>query len=61
MNRVVHLVGRALRETGQVIDRIALKIECNEIYQETYTRHRAVMNLNGKVSDRDQFYSYLRV
>ena len=49
MSRFGHLFGRALRETGQALDRAALRMEGNEIYQETYTRHRAVMSMFGKV------------
>lgn len=49
MSKIGNLVGRALRETGQAIDRLALKIEGNEIYRDTFTRHRAVMGLFGKV------------
>lgn len=49
MNRLGHLFGRALRETGQALDRTALRIAENEIFQETYTRHRAVMPMFGKV------------
>ena len=52
MSRIGNLVGRALRETGQAMDRLALKIEGNEIYRDTFTRHRAVMSLFGKVRRR---------
>jgi len=45
MRRAVHLFGNALRETGQAIDRFALDCAGNEIYKETYARHRSVMNL----------------
>ena len=50
MKRATHLFGRALRETGQAIDRLGLTFSNNEIYKETFSRHRAVMNLYDKVS-----------
>lgn len=49
INRVTHLIGRALRESGQALDRTALRIAADEIFQETYTRHRPEMTLYGKV------------
>jgi hypothetical protein len=44
-----NLFGRAIRETGQAIDRIGLTIHGNEVFRETFTRHRPVMNLFDKV------------
>lgn len=49
MQRATHLFGRALRETGQAIDRLGLTFSNNEIYKETFSRHRQVMNLFDKV------------
>lgn len=49
MKRAVHLFGTALRETGQAIDRLGLTISNNEIFKETFSRHRSVMNLFDKV------------
>ena len=49
MRRATHLFGRALRETGQAIDRLGLTFSNNEIYKETFSRHRSVMNLFDKV------------
>mmetsp|Transcript_22407 Transcript_22407/g.45086 ORF Transcript_22407/g.45086 Transcript_22407/m.45086 type:complete len:229 (-) Transcript_22407:76-762(-) len=48
MQRATHLFGRALRETGQAIDRLGLTFSNNEIYKETFSRHRQVMNLFDK-------------
>eukprot|EP00597_Dinobryon_sp_UTEXLB2267_P003264 CAMPEP_0170080246 /NCGR_PEP_ID=MMETSP0019_2-20121128/16434_1 /TAXON_ID=98059 /ORGANISM="Dinobryon sp., Strain UTEXLB2267" /LENGTH=228 /DNA_ID=CAMNT_0010294125 /DNA_START=6 /DNA_END=692 /DNA_ORIENTATION=- len=45
MLRVSNLFGRAVRETGQAIDRLGLTIAGNEIFKDTYSRHRPVMNL----------------
>lgn len=49
MQRVSHLFGKALRESGQALDRVGLKVSGNELYRETYSRHRPVMNLFDKV------------
>jgi hypothetical protein len=49
MNRVTNLLGRALRETGQALDRVGLTVSGNEIFRETYSRHRPIMNLFDKV------------
>ena len=49
IRRTSHLFGRALRETGQALDRLGLTISGNEIFNETYSRHRPIMNLYDKV------------
>ena len=43
------MFGRALRETGQALDRIGLNVQENEIFNDTFARHRPVMNLFDKV------------
>lgn len=48
MSVIKHYFGRALRETGQALDRFALNWANNQIYQETYSRHRTVMHLYNK-------------
>jgi hypothetical protein len=35
MLRISHLFGKALRETGQALDRAALTLAGNEIFKET--------------------------
>src|SRR5436305_1275834 len=50
MRRAIHLFGTALRETGQKLDRFALEATSSEIYKETFSRHRSVMNLFDRVS-----------
>ena len=55
MRRATHLFGRALRETGQAMDRLGLTFSSNEIYKETFSRHRPVMNLFDKVTS---FFGY---
>lgn len=49
MNRIQHLFGRALRETGQALDRLGLTIAGNEIFRDHISRHRPIMNLFDKV------------
>lgn len=49
MRRVSNLFGRALRETGQAIDRLGLNLKGHDIFNETFSRHRPVMNLFDKV------------
>lgn len=53
MLRVSNLFGRALRETGQALDRLGLRIAENEIFRETFSRHRPIMNLFDKVQTPD--------
>ena len=49
MKKVSHLLGRAIRETGQAVDRLALRLEGKEaVYNEFWSRHRPVMNLFDK-------------
>lgn len=49
MRKAVHLFGKAFRETGQALDRLGLKVAEHDIYKETFSRHRPVMNLFDKV------------
>ena len=48
MNRVSNLFGKAIRETGQAMDRVGLTLVGNEIFQETYSRHRPLVKLFDK-------------
>jgi carbonic anhydrase/acetyltransferase-like protein (isoleucine patch superfamily) len=48
LKRALYEVGRALRETGQAIDRIGLRALEKPIYKEPFSRHRTVMNLYEK-------------
>ena len=43
--RAVVGVGRAFRETGQAIERMGCRAQENWLFQEKFSRHRAVMNL----------------
>ena len=47
--RAFHLFGKALRETGQALDRVGLIVGGNEIFKETFSRHRPVMSVFDKV------------
>lgn len=46
---VTNALGRALRETGQALDRVGLTVSGTEIFRETFSRHRPIMNLFDKV------------
>jgi hypothetical protein len=47
--KAVHYFGRALRETGQALDRVGLRVAEKEIFRDTFTRHRPTMVINDKV------------
>jgi len=48
IKRAMSEFGRALRETGQMIDRIGLRALEKPIYKEPFSRHRSIMNLYEK-------------
>jgi len=48
MQRFTHGLGRALRETGQAIDRLGLMVGNKTSFQENFARNRPVMNLFDK-------------
>lgn len=48
MKRILFELGRALRETGNQIDRIGLRAIDKPIFKEPFSRHRSVMNLFQK-------------
>jgi len=48
MKRFSNIFAKAIRETGQAMDRVGLIIEGNEIFKETFSRHRSLMNLFDK-------------
>jgi len=45
MKRVLVGVGKALRDTGQAVERMGMRAQDNWIFQEKICRHRALMNL----------------
>jgi hypothetical protein len=56
MRQISHLFGRAIRESGQALDRLGLRMVESELFHETYSRHRPIMTLYDKV----KFCSYLQ-
>jgi hypothetical protein len=48
--KAIHYFGRALRESGQALDRLGLVVAENEIFRETFTRHRKLMTIMDKVT-----------
>ena len=40
---VQNVLGRAIRETGQAIDRLGLTIGASKAYETTLSRHRTIM------------------
>lgn len=48
LRRASHLLGVALRETGQALDRLGLVVAENEIFRDHLSRHRPVMNIYDK-------------
>jgi len=45
MKRALYELGRMARETGQALDHVGLRALEKPIFKETFSRHRAVMNL----------------
>lgn len=48
LKRLAYETGRALRETGQALDRVGLRAMDKPSFKEPFSRHRAVMNLYEK-------------
>ncbi len=49
LRKSTHLLGKALRETGQAADRLGLTVSGVDSFNETFSRHRPLMNLYDKV------------
>ena len=49
--------GKALRETGQALDRVGLTVSNTEIFRETLSRHRPIMSVLSQVHRR-LFFSF---
>ncbi|GAB9464386.1 hypothetical protein Gpo141_00001817 [Globisporangium polare] len=48
LRKVTFEVGRAVRETGQALDRLGLRVLGDNAFNERFSRHRQVMNLYDK-------------
>eukprot|EP00602_Paraphysomonas_sp_CaronLab_P006930 CAMPEP_0185024702 /NCGR_PEP_ID=MMETSP1103-20130426/7885_1 /TAXON_ID=36769 /ORGANISM="Paraphysomonas bandaiensis, Strain Caron Lab Isolate" /LENGTH=238 /DNA_ID=CAMNT_0027557739 /DNA_START=49 /DNA_END=765 /DNA_ORIENTATION=- len=48
VRKAVHYFGRALRESGQALDRVALRLAENEVFNESFVRHRNQMPMQKK-------------
>ncbi len=54
MKRVAVGLGKALRDTGQAIERMGMRAQDNWIFQEKICRHRALMNIFDQRPDVPQ-------
>ncbi len=43
MQRIADFCGKAIRETAHAIDRMALIARENDIFRESFSRHRSIM------------------
>lgn len=48
LRRMTHEVGKALRETGQAMERAGLRVEGSLTYTDPLSRHRTVLSLYDK-------------
>ena len=48
VRRAVDLFGKALRETGHAMDRLALTMNENEVFRSNFARNRTLMPLKDK-------------
>ncbi|TMW57095.1 hypothetical protein Poli38472_003020 [Pythium oligandrum] len=48
MRKVTFELGRAVRETGQALDRLGLRVLGENSFKERFSRHRQIMNLYDK-------------
>jgi len=48
VRKAVDLFGKAMRETGHAMDRLTLTAAENEIFRDTFARHRQMMPLKEK-------------
>mmetsp|Transcript_13330 Transcript_13330/g.42292 ORF Transcript_13330/g.42292 Transcript_13330/m.42292 type:complete len:257 (-) Transcript_13330:110-880(-) len=46
--RILYSLGYMVRETGQALDRLGMRLQGNEAFKEQLSRHRTVMNLFDK-------------
>uniref|UniRef100_A0A0C9RP97 TSA: Wollemia nobilis Ref_Wollemi_Transcript_5915_1368 transcribed RNA sequence n=1 Tax=Wollemia nobilis TaxID=56998 RepID=A0A0C9RP97_9CONI len=48
LGKVIYTAGSLIRETGQAIDRLGLRLMGNHAFQEQFSRHRTLMNIFDK-------------
>ncbi len=48
MRRVIFETGRCLRETGQALEHLGLRVQNSDIFKQTFSRHRSVMGVYDK-------------
>ena len=49
MSRFMFSIGTALRETGQVLDRIGCSMQGSNAFREAISKHRTIMGIYEKV------------
>lgn len=49
IRRFAYVLGRAVRETGQALDRVGCRLQGNYSFVEQLSRHRRIMNLYDKI------------
>ncbi|KAG9401514.1 hypothetical protein AC1031_009380 [Aphanomyces cochlioides] len=49
IRKAIYELGRAVRETGQAVDRLGLRVLGNNQHREKFSRHRQIMALYDKV------------
>mmetsp|Transcript_38598 Transcript_38598/g.46696 ORF Transcript_38598/g.46696 Transcript_38598/m.46696 type:complete len:257 (-) Transcript_38598:199-969(-) len=53
MSRLMYNIGFMVRETGQAMDRLGMRLQGNGAFKEQLNRHRTVMNIFDKVPSVD--------
>eukprot|EP00591_Stephanopyxis_turris_P006169 CAMPEP_0195523344 /NCGR_PEP_ID=MMETSP0794_2-20130614/22394_1 /TAXON_ID=515487 /ORGANISM="Stephanopyxis turris, Strain CCMP 815" /LENGTH=230 /DNA_ID=CAMNT_0040653323 /DNA_START=82 /DNA_END=774 /DNA_ORIENTATION=+ len=48
MRRLAFETGRALRETGQALEHLGLRVQKNDVFKQNFSRHRTVMGVYDK-------------
>ena len=51
LKRAVNVLGMAVRESGQALDRVGCRLQNNHIFKEKFSRHRSIMNIYNKYPD----------
>jgi carbonic anhydrase/acetyltransferase-like protein (isoleucine patch superfamily) len=51
MRRLIFETGRCLRETGQALEHLGLRVQKSDIFKQNFSRHRNVMGIYDKQPD----------